>query len=185
MPGPSGTSSTPSRCVGSQWPSLAPLWLRRVVVVLALVLDVAWHHCQLGMGRWRGVKSFRNPGFAGRKSEAVIFSSIVLLEALAIVFSSPWNSGQSQACDTLVMRLGDGACILGWACLMAGERFGPMVETWRVSSPGEGVKEAQSLRGESVWSSPRKRDRADLSLGRGFIKGHPQWRGSESISPWG
>lgn len=41
-----------------------------------------------------------------------------------------------------------------------------MVEAWRASSPGEKVKEAQSLGRESVWSSPRKRDRADLSLGR-------------------
>lgn len=41
---------------------------------------------------------------------------------------------------------------------MAGERFGPKVER-RGSSPGEQVKEAQSLGKESVWSSPRKRDR--------------------------
>lgn len=50
----------------------------------------------------------------------------------------------------------------------------------RVSSPGEQVKEAQSLGRELVWSSPRKRDRADQSLGRGFRKGHAQ-----GISPWG
>lgn len=58
------------------------------------------------------------------------------------------------------------SCIQGWACLMSGERFGPVVEAWRASSPGEKVKEAQSLGKESVWSSPRKRDTADLSLGR-------------------
>lgn len=33
----------------------------------ALVLDVAWHHCQLGLGRWRGVKIFRNPGLCWRE----------------------------------------------------------------------------------------------------------------------
>lgn len=131
-------------------------------------------------------KALETRGFAGWKSEAVIFSSIVLLEALAIVFSSPWNSGQSQACDTLV------TCALVPGCLHPGVGLSDgrgevwsVVETWRVSSPGERVKEAQSLQGQSIWSSPRKRDRADLSLGRGFRKGHPQGRESESISPWG
>lgn len=76
-------------------------------------------------------------------------------------------------------------CILGWTCLVTGERFGPTVEAWRLSLPEERVKEAQSLGRESVWSSPRKRDRAGLSLGRGFRRDHPQGRGSESISPWG
>lgn len=36
-----------------------------------------------------------------------------------------------------------------------GEMFGPTVEAWRVSPPGERIKEAQSLGREPVWSSSR------------------------------
>lgn len=45
----------------------------------SLVLDVAWHHCQLGMGRWKGVKSFRNPGLCCREK----LGSDVVLRGLA------------------------------------------------------------------------------------------------------
>lgn len=132
----------------------------------ALVLDDACHHCQLGRGDGGVSKASETQSFSGEKSEAGMSSSMIFPEALAVVFPSPWNSGRGQPCDALV-TCARVSCIQGWACLMAGERFGPIAEDWRVSSPGERLKEPQPLGTESVWSSARRRDRADLSLGRG------------------